>query len=76
MLHYMTVRQISEVEKITRELSNLPYTEEVTSQIIFSSIKAEGRTKAFLDDYSKKFAEEGGSYPPSSKLMPISVHDF
>ncbi len=44
MLHYMTARTVRDVEVIVQEVKHLPYSEDVEAQIIYSSLKREGRT--------------------------------
>ncbi|MHA1908028.1 MAG: AsnC family transcriptional regulator [Candidatus Thorarchaeota archaeon] len=58
MLHYMTAKSIKDVENIIQEISHLPHTEGVEAHIIYSSMKAEGRTRAYLQDLTKKVNSE------------------
>ena len=48
MLHYMTVQHVRDLSNVAKEISNLPYTEDVSARIIYSSMKSEGRTRSFL----------------------------
>ena len=63
MLHYMTTKNVKDIESILHEIKHLPYTEEVQAQIIYSSMKAEGRTASFLKNDEN--SQPGGRDKPS-----------
>ncbi|MFW9849145.1 MAG: winged helix-turn-helix transcriptional regulator, partial [Candidatus Thorarchaeota archaeon] len=63
MLHYMTARSIRDVEHILQEINNLHYTEGVEAHIIYSSMKSEGRTRGFIQEYAKKANLESNGLP-------------
>ena len=63
MLHYMTARNVIDVENIIQEVKHLPYSEDVEAQIVYSSMKAEGRTKSFLQNIPKNGREESNGIP-------------
>ncbi len=63
MLHYMTARSIRDVEHIIQEINNLHYTESIEAHIIYSSMKSEGRTRGYLQEYAKKATLESNGLP-------------
>lgn len=63
MLHYMTAKSITDVEHIFQEINQLPYSEGVEANIIYSTMKSEGRTRSFLQDISKKVNSESKGLP-------------
>ncbi|MFW9919868.1 MAG: AsnC family transcriptional regulator [Candidatus Thorarchaeota archaeon] len=48
MLHYMTVKHVKDLGFVSKEISNLPYAEDVNARIIFSTMKSEGRMNSYL----------------------------
>lgn len=63
MLHYMTARNVRDVENITHELRHLPYSEDVKTQIIYSTMKTEGRTRGHLLELVKNGVVESTGIP-------------
>ncbi|MHA2425556.1 MAG: AsnC family transcriptional regulator [Candidatus Thorarchaeota archaeon] len=63
MLHYLTAKNMKDVGHIIQEVSNLPYTDGVEAHIIYSSMKSEGRTKAYLQEVAKKVTSESNAHP-------------
>ncbi len=52
MLHYMTVRSLRDVQTVIQEIGNLPYSENVAAHVVYSTMKSDGRTRAFLQNGS------------------------
>lgn len=56
MLHYMTVRSLRDIQTVIREISNLPYSENVTAHVVYSTMKSDGRTRSFLQSGNSDLA--------------------
>ncbi len=62
MVHYMTANNVRDVESITQEIRHLPHSEDVDTQIIYSSMKAEGRTPGFIHNLLRNgYGESSGT---------------
>jgi len=68
MLHYMTVQHVGDLSYVAKEISNLPYTEDVNARIIYSTMKSEGRTKSFL-------IKGNGHLPAQSRESSLFLDD-
>jgi len=58
LMHYLTVHQASDIERIIREAIKHPHIEDVEATIIYSTFKSPGRTKGYLRECNGNFLPE------------------